>query len=355
MFRRTWTSSSSVRTATLGGDGHGSTRSASAARGRGTDSDTGRPAGRPVLEGARSSGEAPPGATYTGGAAEASARRASANGRGTSSTRSSPVRIRPARPQARGDGPEGRCAAAVGSVDCRALSRASGRGTQAFARPEVLVGELGIERGPELATQAAILSQSDLSSVGRQMRSLWFQPCVPYKGLARSERVDAGFFFGREQVVAEAIGHLVGEVLALVGPSGSGNPLCCGRDSCMHSDRARFRRRSVGLLVIHRATVRCALGDALNERRELSMLAVDQFEESSPRAPMSTSGPRSSTPSPGPHAGRHHHDRHRVRADFYGRCAEHRGLASFWPPTRSWSGRWTRTGCGAIDPAQQRT
>ena len=40
-------------------------------------------------------------------------------------------------------------------------------------------------------------------------------PCAradvcPYKGLARFETADADFFFGREQVVAEAVGHLVG-------------------------------------------------------------------------------------------------------------------------------------------------
>jgi WD40 repeat protein/DNA-binding SARP family transcriptional activator len=45
----------------------------------------------------------------------------------------------------------------------------------------------------------------------------------PYKGLARFEASDAEFFFGRERLVAELITHLVGVgLLGVVGPSGSG-------------------------------------------------------------------------------------------------------------------------------------
>jgi WD40 repeat protein/DNA-binding SARP family transcriptional activator len=45
----------------------------------------------------------------------------------------------------------------------------------------------------------------------------------PYKGLARYEPEDAGFFFGRERLVAELVTHLVGAgLVGVVGPSGSG-------------------------------------------------------------------------------------------------------------------------------------
>jgi WD40 repeat protein/DNA-binding SARP family transcriptional activator len=45
----------------------------------------------------------------------------------------------------------------------------------------------------------------------------------PYKGLARYEPEDAGFFFGRERLVAELITHLVGAgLVGMVGTSGSG-------------------------------------------------------------------------------------------------------------------------------------
>jgi WD40 repeat protein/DNA-binding SARP family transcriptional activator len=45
----------------------------------------------------------------------------------------------------------------------------------------------------------------------------------PYKGLSRYEPDDAGFFFGRERLVAELVTHLVGAgLVGVVGPSGSG-------------------------------------------------------------------------------------------------------------------------------------
>jgi hypothetical protein len=45
----------------------------------------------------------------------------------------------------------------------------------------------------------------------------------PYKGLGRYEPDDAGFFFGRERLVAELVTHLVGAgLVGVVGPSGSG-------------------------------------------------------------------------------------------------------------------------------------
>jgi WD40 repeat protein len=155
----------------------------------------------------------------------------------------------------------------------------------------------------------------------------------PYKGLARFETVDAGFFFGREQVVAEAIGHLVGgRFLALIGPSGSGKSSLL-RAGLMHalgsgalpgSDRWAYSAIRPGNRPLD------ALGDALNERREHSMLAVDQFEEvftagsdvgertafldAITEAAAEPDGPTTIVIA--------------MRADFYGRCAEHRGLAS---------------------------
>ena len=48
------------------------------------------------------------------------------------------------------------------------------------------------------------------------------RPC-PFKGLASFEPVDAEYFFGREQLIAELVARLVGAgFLGIVGPSGSG-------------------------------------------------------------------------------------------------------------------------------------
>jgi WD40 repeat protein len=155
----------------------------------------------------------------------------------------------------------------------------------------------------------------------------------PYKGLARFETVDAGFFFGREQVVAEAIGHLVGgRFLALVGPSGSGKSSLL-RAGLMHalgsgalpgSDRWAYSVIRPGNHPLD------ALGDALNERRDHSMLAVDQFEEvftacsdAAERTAFLDAITEAAAEPDGPTT-----IVIAMRADFYGRCAEHRGLAS---------------------------
>jgi WD40 repeat protein/DNA-binding SARP family transcriptional activator len=208
---------------------------------------------------------------------------------------------------------------------------------QAFARArEVLVGELGIDPGPELQRlQEAILSHDPELERGRRPRAEPVRPTdvCPYKGLARFETVDAGFFFGREQVVADAIGHLVGgRFLALVGPSGSGKSSLL-RAGLMHalgsgaipgSDRWAYSVIRPGNHPLD------ALGDALNERREHSMLAVDQFEEvftacsdvAERTAFLEAITEVAAAPDGATTIAI------AMRADFYGRCAEHRALAS---------------------------
>ena len=208
---------------------------------------------------------------------------------------------------------------------------------QAFARArEVLVGELGIEPGPELQRlQAAILSHDPELERGRPPPAEPVRPTdvCPYKGLARFETVDADFFFGREQVVAEAIGHLVeGRFLALIGPSGSGKSSLL-RAGLMHalgsgalpgSDRWAYSAIRPGNHPLD------ALGDALNERQERSMLAVDQFEEIFTAC--SDVGERTAFLDAITEAAAAPGGATTIviamRADFYGRCAEHRGLAS---------------------------
>ena len=212
---------------------------------------------------------------------------------------------------------------------------------QAFARArEVLVGELGIEPGPELQRlQAAILSHDPELERGRPTRAEPVRPTdvCPYKGLARFDTVDAEFFFGREQVVAEAIGHLVGgRFLALVGPSGSGKSSLL-RAGLMHalgsgalpgSDRWAYSVIRPGNHPLD--ALGHALGDALGERRERSMLAVDQFEEvftactdvRERTAFLDTITEAAAEPDGATTIVI------AMRADFYGRCAEHRALAS---------------------------
>jgi len=208
---------------------------------------------------------------------------------------------------------------------------------QAFARArEVLVGELGIEPGVELQRlQSAILSHDPELEGGRPPPAEPVRPTdvCPYKGLARFETVDADFFFGREQVVAESIGHLVGgRFLALIGPSGSGKSSLL-RAGLMHalgsgalpgSERWAYFAMRPGNHPLD------ALGDALNERRKHSMLAVDQFEEVFTAC--SDVGERTTFLDAITEAASAPDSTTTIviamRADFYGRCAEHRGLAS---------------------------
>jgi hypothetical protein len=94
----------------------------------------------------------------------------------------------------------------------------------------VLVGELGIEPGPELQRlQAAILSHDAELERGRQREV----PCMPtdvcpYKGLARFETVDAGSssvgsrWSRRRSVTSSGEGSSRSS-----DPRGAGSPPCC--------------------------------------------------------------------------------------------------------------------------------
>jgi WD40 repeat protein/DNA-binding SARP family transcriptional activator len=210
---------------------------------------------------------------------------------------------------------------------------------QAFTRArEVLVGELAIEPGPELQRlQRAILAQDPELERGWPVLAEPGRPTdvCPYKGLARFETADAEFFFGREQVVAEAVGHLVERrFLALIGPSGSGKSSllragllhALGSGAIPGSDRWHYSVIRPGGDPLD------ALARAMNEQQEgdRSVLAIDQFEEiftacsdDAERTAFldaltgAAAAPDGATTIV-----------IAMRADFYGRCAEHRRLAS---------------------------
>ncbi len=210
---------------------------------------------------------------------------------------------------------------------------------RAFTRARtVLVDELGIEPGPDLQrVQAAILAHDpalDRALPGHPESVPGVDVC-PYKGLARYETEDAEFFFGREHMVAEAIGHLVGgRFLALVGSSGSGKSSLL-RAGLLHA------LRSGGLPGSDRwsyAVIRPGnhpaeqLDRATREVRDASraVIAVDQFEEiftagaddterqafldALTRTVLQPEGTVTIVIA--------------MRADFYGRCAKHRAFAS---------------------------
>lgn len=239
-------------------------------------------------------------------------------------------------------------------------ARRQAEALQAFTRARtVLVDELGIEPGPDLQhLQAAILAQ-DPKLHGR-LSSAVVEPMsstdvCPYKGLARFEQSDAEFYFGREQVVADAVGRLVGgRFLALVGASGSGKSSLL-RAGLLHaltsgaipgSDRWQYALMRPGdrpleaLKGALEASAPPATANSDGDRFVESMavpgsqkrlvLAVDQFEEtftactddsertafldSITEAVLVRDGGVTVVLA--------------IRADYYGRCADHRELAS---------------------------
>jgi hypothetical protein len=210
---------------------------------------------------------------------------------------------------------------------------------QAFTRArEVLVGELGIEPGPKLQRlQAAVLAQDPELERGWPVHA---EPgrladVCPYKGLARFETADAEFFFGREQVVAEAVGHLVGRrFLALVGPSGSGKSslLRAGLLHALGSGALPGSDRWPCSVIRPGNRPLDAMAHAMGEQRKVvrRVLAVDQFEEiftacsdDAERAAFLDAITEAASASDGATT-----IVIAMRADFYGRCAEHRALAS---------------------------
>src|SRR5262249_27855051 len=210
---------------------------------------------------------------------------------------------------------------------------------QVFTRArDVLVGELGIEPGRELQRlHAAILAHDPGLERGWPVRAEPGGPTdvCPYKGLARFETADADFFFGREQVVAEAVGHLVGSrFLALVGPSGSGKSSllragllhALGSGALPGSDRWSCSVIRPGNRPLD------AMAHAMGEQRtaDRRVLAVDQFEEiftacsdDAERAAFLDAITEAASASDGATT-----IVIAMRADFYGRCAGHRALAS---------------------------
>jgi WD40 repeat protein/DNA-binding SARP family transcriptional activator len=153
----------------------------------------------------------------------------------------------------------------------------------------------------------------------------------PYKGLATFEAEDAEYFFGRERLVAELAARLVGApLLAVVGPSGS------GKSSVVRA--GLLPALAGGVLPGSEEWTQAVIRPGTHPQRELhrvhrrldrewrSVLLVDQFEELFTHC--EDERERSEFVAALVRAAR---DRTvvvlAVRADFYGRCAEHPELS----------------------------
>jgi WD40 repeat protein/DNA-binding SARP family transcriptional activator len=218
----------------------------------------------------------------------------------------------------------------------------------AFTRARsVLVDELGIEPGPDLSRlQTAILGQDPALEEpwsGSRTQAVSSTDVCPYKGLARFETSDAAFYFGREQVVSDAVGRLVGgRFLALVGASGSGKSSLL-RAGLLHalesgaipgSDRWSYALMRPGdhpisaLAPSLDASTRHEPTDQRSAIRRV--LVVDQFEETFTACTDEVE--RTAFLEAITQAALHPEGGITIvlamRADYYGRCAEHDALAS---------------------------
>jgi WD40 repeat protein/DNA-binding SARP family transcriptional activator/energy-coupling factor transporter ATP-binding protein EcfA2 len=218
----------------------------------------------------------------------------------------------------------------------------------AFTRARsVLVDELGIEPGPDLSRlQTAILAQDPALEEpwsGSPTRAVSSTDVCPYKGLARFETSDAAFYFGREQVVSDAVGRLVGgRFLVLVGASGSGKSSIL-RAGLLHalesgaipgSDRWSYALLRPGdhpmpaLASALHAPAPHEPADHWNTTRRV--LVVDQFEETFTAC--ADDAERTAFLDAITQAALHPEGEVTIvlamRADYYGRCAEHDALAS---------------------------
>ena len=194
------------------------------------------------------------------------------------------------------------------------------------------------------------------ASTRSQSRPIPRAPGVcPFRGLAPFDAAHAEYFFGRERLVAELVARLVGStLLAVVGPSGSGKssavragllPAIAGGvvPGSEHWRRAVMRPGERPLAELSRTLARAVpeaghedpapwIGDALDRLRagERLVLFVDQFEEvfvacrdaAEREAFLDALVDGAADP-----------DERLVvvlaiRADFYGRCAEHAELST---------------------------
>ncbi len=146
----------------------------------------------------------------------------------------------------------------------------------------------------------------------------------PYRGLIAFEPEDGDLFFGREEVVAATVGHvLAGGFLAVVGASGSGKSSLVGAGLIPAVRRARAG--SVAVL-----TPGSDPGPGLRRALELrpSLVVVDQLEEAFTLCPDEAARGRFFDALIDLHEAGSTSIVVALRADFYGRCAEHPRLAA---------------------------
>jgi WD40 repeat protein/DNA-binding SARP family transcriptional activator len=188
------------------------------------------------------------------------------------------------------------------------------------------VVEVGASRRRVPAARADVVEGKDLARPRAAAPAVRVVSC-PYKGLAAFEATDAELFHGRERLVAEVVARLLqGRLLAVVGASGSGKSSLV-RAGLLPALGAGVLPGSAGWrqIVVTPAGAR-HLASRLGEIDGPTLLFVDQFEEvftaldadrrESFLDALVTAVDAGVTVVIA------------LRSDFYGRCADHAGLAA---------------------------
>ncbi len=178
--------------------------------------------------------------------------------------------------------------------------------------------------------QAASLAAAEM----RSARSADAEIRAPYRGLSSFRREDADLFFGRERLVADVVERISAHpVTVVLGPSGAGKSslLAAGVLPALTGEPAKLRAVVLTPGVHPRARLLAELAvptlaqavDGLPDDTAL-LVVVDQFEE---LYTLCDAGERNRfIDEVLALAGRRFRLVLGVRADFYGRCAEHPGL-----------------------------
>ena len=147
----------------------------------------------------------------------------------------------------------------------------------------------------------------------------------PYRGLMPFQPEDRDLYFGREDVVSTTVGQLLaGGFIAVVGASGSGKSSLV-RAGLIPAFR-RVRQGSVAVMTPG-SDPEAELGRSVG-RRPPSLLVVDQFEEAFTLCPDEAGRGRFFDALIDLHEAGATSIVVALRADFYGRCAEHPRLAA---------------------------
>jgi WD40 repeat protein len=156
----------------------------------------------------------------------------------------------------------------------------------------------------------------------------------PFKGLASFDVADAGFFFGRERLVAELVARLTGApLLGIVGPSGSGKSsvMRAGLLAALAAGVLPGSERWALALLRPGEHPMQALEDATADAapRGRLVIAVDQFEEAftACRDEIERGAFVDALVASAGDPGRRAVVLVAVRADFYGRCTVYPDLA----------------------------